>query len=340
VTFTAHAFNEDRVKSATATDDSYSVPADISPRTPRAYVITVGVNEYEDPKRRLSFAVADAKEMAASLQEIEGYEVVSISLISDYARDGAAAVDQATKANIQAVLSLLAGDDSERERLRRELGMDVDKLAKSTPDDLVILTFSGHGHTEQGRFYLLPSDSGKDRITDAVLPKLISSEELTDWLRDVDAGALVMIIDACHSAAGVPAGFKPGPMGDRGLGQLAYDKGMRILAATQADDAALESDKLGQGLLTYALVEEGLKAGENGKPEADRDDDGAVTMTEWLGYAEGRVPGLYEEIRAGTLKLKEGNIDPNLIEDTILHAQTPALFDFAQVRNEIVLQAQ
>jgi uncharacterized caspase-like protein len=129
-------------------------------------------------------------------------------------------------------------------------------------------------------------------------------------------------------------------MGDRGLGQLAYDKGMRILAATQADDAALESDKLGQGLLTYALVEEGLKAGENGKPEADRDDDGAVTMTEWLGYAEGRVPGLYEEIRAGTLKLKEGNIDPNLIEDTILHAQTPALFDFAQVRNEIVLQAQ
>jgi Caspase domain len=179
VTFTAYAFNEDRVKSATATDDSYSVPADISPRTPRAYVITVGVNEYEDPKRRLSFAVADAKEMAASLQEIEGYEVVSISLISDYARDGAAAVDQATKANIQAVLSLLAGDDSERERLRRELGMDVDKLAKSTPDDLVILTFSGHGHTEQGRFYLLPSDSGKDRITDAVLPKLISSEELT-----------------------------------------------------------------------------------------------------------------------------------------------------------------
>jgi hypothetical protein len=33
--------------------------------------------------------------------------------------------------------------------------------------------------------------------------------------------------------------------------KLAYDKGMRILAATQADNVALESEKLGQGLLTY-----------------------------------------------------------------------------------------
>ena len=72
---------------------------------------------------------------------------------------------------------------------------------------------------------------------------------------------MVMIVDACHSAAGVPEGFKPGPMGDRGLGQLAYDKGMRILAATQANDVALESGQIGQGLLTYALVEDGLKKG-------------------------------------------------------------------------------
>ena len=53
-----------------------------------------------------------------------------------------------------------------------------------------------------------------------------------------------MIVDACHSAASVDeAGFKPGPMGSRGLGQLAYDKGMRILAASQADDVALESGR-------------------------------------------------------------------------------------------------
>jgi hypothetical protein len=66
----------------------------------------------------------------------------------------------------------------------------------------------------QARFYLLPSDSGTEStITDAVLPKFISSDELSQWLREVDAGEIVMLIDACHSAASVPEGFKPGPMG-------------------------------------------------------------------------------------------------------------------------------
>ncbi|MEO1379475.1 MAG: caspase family protein, partial [Pseudomonadota bacterium] len=208
VEFTTYAFNEDRVKSATWTDDSYTVPEDLAPRVPRAYVITVGVNAYENPERNLSFAVADAEAMSSSLQEIEGYEVVRLSLISDYERDGVEAADLATKENIREVLSLLAGEgDAERQRLRNALGKGVDSLVEATPDDLVILTFSGHGYTEQGRFYILPSDSGTGGITKAVLPKLISSEELTEWLRNVDAGEMVMIVDACHSAAGVPAGF-------------------------------------------------------------------------------------------------------------------------------------
>jgi hypothetical protein len=48
----------------------------------------------------------------------------------------------------------------------------------------------------------------------------VSSDDLSRWLRDVDAGDLVMVVDACHSAASVEgSGFKPGPMGSRGLGQ-------------------------------------------------------------------------------------------------------------------------
>jgi hypothetical protein len=46
---------------------------------------------------------------------------------------------------------------------------------------------------------------------------------------------MVMILDACYSAASIEsADFKPGPMGSRGLGQLAYDKRIRVLAASQA----------------------------------------------------------------------------------------------------------
>ncbi|MBZ9700534.1 MULTISPECIES: caspase family protein [unclassified Mesorhizobium] len=341
VTFTAYGFNEDRVKSATATDDGYAVPQDIAvPAKPHAYVVTVGVNEYESKALRLNFAAADAGAIETALQGIRGYDVVPVLLTSDYARKEGdkqiPAVDHATKADIRAVLDLLAGKgETERPRLRQEIGPVIDRLAKVTPDDLVVLAFSGHGHNQQGRFYILPSDSGNDLTKPG---KLISSEELTAWLRDVDAGEMVMIVDACHSAAGVPAGFKPGPMGDRGLGQLAYDKGMRILAATQADDVALESGSLGQGLLTYAL-KEGLTAGTGAHMLADTDSDGAITMKEWLTYAETRVPGLYQDVLAGKIeKTKDSSPDPNLLEDTTRHAQTPALFDFVrgQAQNPVI----
>jgi uncharacterized caspase-like protein len=130
----------------------------------------------------------------------------------------------------------------------------------------VVIAVSSHGYTDpQGRFYIVPYDTGPvsdGQITAEVLGRFISSDELSQWLRDIDAGEMVMIVDTCHSAATVEAdGFKPGPMGSRGLGQLAYDKGMKILAASQADDVALEVEGLKQGLLTYALVHDGLEAG-------------------------------------------------------------------------------
>jgi hypothetical protein len=348
VRFAAYAFNEDRVKSATATDETYRVPDDIVSAKPRAYVITIGVNAYENPKWKLGFALKDAEDLSRALQQIEGYEIISVPLVS---REIVSKLDQATKANVQDVLALLGGNgEARRDRLRSAIGSIADKLQKVTPDDLVIIGFSGHGYTDpQGRFYLLPSDSGTDStITDAKLSKFISSDELSQWLRDVDAGQLVMIIDACHSAASVPEGFKPGPMGDRGLGQLAYDKGMQILAATQADNVALESEKLGQGLLTYALVQDGLKAGK-----AVPDGEGPITMKTWLRYGEKRVPQLYDDIRAGKLKVvgfnlkgdtrelvaKDSTIDPAFYSQTLQNAQTPALFDFYKQKNDPIVQA-
>ena len=106
----------------------------------------------------------------------------------------------------------------------------------------------------------MPYDLGVSAEAADILKRAISSEELSAWLRTLDAGELVMIVDACHSAATVEnQAFKPGPMGSRGLGQLAFDKGMRILAASQRDQSALETEKTQQGLLSYALVREGLQ---------------------------------------------------------------------------------
>jgi len=323
VTFGAYAFNEDRVKGPTATDDSYVIPASLPVRQPKAYVIAIGVDSYDLPSRALRFAASDARAMEQALARIKGYSVVPVVLVSEGTNQ---ARWQATKENVRAVLARLAGAPAGDGQLMEV--RNAGKLARATPDDLVILTFSGHGHTgANGAFYLVPSDSGKDAAVDArALARFISSEELAEWLRPIDAGQIAMIIDACHAGASVDQpGFKPGPMGDRGLGQLAYDKNMRILAASQADDVALESGQLLQGLLTYALVHDGLTT-TTGSP-------GAVTLGDWFRAAERRVPALYDEVRSGTRAItntRDPTPDAEFGTLAAKRAQTPALFDFAR----------
>ena len=75
-------------------------------------------------------------------------------------------------------------------------------------------------------------------------------------------------------------------MNSKGLAQLAYEKGLYILTAAQSFQAAQEVSQLGHGLLTYALVEEGLRqAAADAEPR-----DGAILLREWLDYATNRVP--------------------------------------------------
>jgi len=331
VTFSAYVFNEDRVKSATAKRD-YVIPKDIPTRKAKAYIITIGVNEYDAPARSLRFAVRDAEAIDRTLATLEGYEVVRVSLTSA-GRDPAAW--HATKANIEDVLGRLAGRSLNGGALSGVPG--TNRLSYATPDDIVIVTFSGHGYTQAGgKFYLLPSDSGMDaNPTAATLARFISSEDLSEWLRQIDSGQMVLIIDACHSAASVEsADFKPGPMGDRGLGQLAYDKAMRILAASQADDVALESEHLQQGLLTYALVHDGLELNIDQRRNADLDRDGRLTLAEWLRYGEQHTPMLYNDIGTGRRRVayvgRDAKVDPHFEEAVSRHVQTPTLFDFAK----------
>ena len=304
VRFTAYAFNSSRVKGETSPPYDFRPPP-IAPRPRRAYVIAIAANVYPAmPDHTLSYAVRDARHISRYLTTFldatgrsstgVDYTPVTITLVSDGVKD------EAAKADIHAVLDRLAGrpaspaDAVALADLARA-GVPVGALARATPDDLVIITFAGHGWaTALGDFYLLPSDARQPDAKDpASLATLVSSAELADWLRPVDAGEMALIIDACHSAASVAkAGFKPGPMGDPGLGQLAYDKGIRILAATQADDVAQESDAFGggHGLLTYVLVDRGLADPAAGG--AARDAGGGVRIDALLNFVLDKLPGV------------------------------------------------
>lgn len=305
--FSAYAFNEDRVRGEE--NNALAPESAVPPRRRRLFLMSVGVDAYPGGLfRPLRYAVADARAMHALFSETMvhpaeagGMEVVTIRV------EGTADAP-ATKARIAAA-ALQLGD--------------------ATPDDLIVLSFSGHGYTDaQGRFALVPSDvrTVGDR---PVMASMISADELAAWLMRADAGGMFVVIDACHSAASVMAGgFKPGPMGDPGLGQLAYDKGVRILSASAPDQYAMEDSALGHGLLTYAMLE---GAGGSG----DGDADGLVTLDELMAYAVRRLPEL------GSLAMLDADEGPGLVVEWSgppVPRQTPRLFDFSQSWTQLALR--
>jgi WD40 repeat protein len=319
VAFSAYAFNQDGVKSATV-EAGYGMPV-LAPQRGRVHILAIGVNTNANERFNLQYAASDAKLIGSTLkQKLEAlgeYSGVDLTeLISDGSLDGA-----------------------RREQMKAE----IQRLAKVvSPEDLVILAFAGHGYAgANGRFYLFPSDLPRTevRVTPALLDSAVSSTELADWLRGVDAGRLAIILDACQSAASVEGeGFKPGPMGSRGLGQLAYDKRAQVLVATQANSVAIEYDDLQQGLLTYALVRDGLQKGS-----ADyHPKDGQITLAEWMSYAVERVPALYREIESGAIHAPgesgRGGAVARQAGQTSLFLQRPALFDFSGPMRELVIE--
>ncbi|MDD2722290.1 MAG: caspase family protein [Gallionella sp.] len=337
ISFSAYAFNDDRVKSVTVRQ-AYQVPSVVEAKKGNAYLINIGVNRTDNPVWNLRFAANDARQMRSTLSDRfartgDYREVVAISLISDDTEF------HADKELLHAVLDRLAGKptDSSLERLA-----GAERLQAATPDDLVLISFSGHGYADgDGNFYLFTQNTGQGHgkeVTPELLRHSISSEELAQWLKDVDAGDMTLIVDACQSAASVQGKeFKPGPMGSRGLGQLSFDKGMRILAASQADEYALEDNRLQQGLLSFALVTDGIESfAADNAPE-----DHKIMLDEWLHYGVRRVPALAEEVRTGKVRVA-GRRGARAAVRVIITgqekprpAQQPALFDFAKKRRQV-----
>ena len=278
---TAYAFNKDNIKSSDAT--LTITGAESLKRKGVAYVLAVGINEYANSQYNLKYAVPDAQDFSEEVtrqqSKLGQYERVEVISFND---------KDATKTNI--------------------LNGLTDLSSKIQPEDAVIIYFAGHGTAQGNRFYLILHDlgySGSRTQLDAaglqsILSHSISDEELEKAVEGVDAGQMLLVIDACNSGQALEAEEKRrGPMNSKGLAQLAYEKGMYILTAAQSYQAALEASKLGHGYLTYALVEEGLKTGA-----ADREPkDNQVLLREWLDYATNRVPQMQEENLAGKRQL-------------------------------------
>ena len=281
--FTAYAFNRDNVKS---TDVSLTVTGDASLKRPgNSWLLAIGVDQYANEDFNLKYAAADALFFASGWkyehEMLRRYEKVEALFMSD---------KDATKQGILRDLSAFA--------------------KRAQPEDTLALYFAGHGIAHQSQFYLVPHDLGYEGAIESldeaglrrILSHSISDRELEQALEKVDAGRILLVIDACNSGQALEAAEKRrGPMNSRGLAQLAYEKGMYVLTAAQSHQAALEVSRLGHGLLTYALVEEGLR-----KRLADvRPRDREIRVAELFDYATERVPHIQRDtMREGARGLK------------------------------------
>ena len=291
---TAYAFNKDNVKSKDA--QLALTGADSLKRAGTAYIIAVGINEYANAQYNLKYAVADAQDFSDEVRlrqkQVAQFERVEVVPLIN---------ENATKANILSALNRLAGVPGAPSLKAGPL----DGLKRAEPEDTVIIYFAGHGTAQAQRFYLIPHDLGytgeRTKLNEpglkTILEHSISDVELERAVERLDAGHLLLIIDACNSGQALEAEEKRrGPMNSKGLAQLAYEKGMYILTAAQSYQAALEAAQFGHGLLTFALVEEGLKtAVADSEPK-----DGILNAREWLDFATERVPQMQET------KMKEG----------------------------------
>jgi hypothetical protein len=161
----------------------------------------------------------------------------------------------------------------------------VDVSADLHPDDQLLLYLSCHGVLDgSGRLYYATSDTKRSKLAATA----IAAVWLNERLDDCRAGCQVLVLDCCHSGA-----FARGARGgtELALGQRfePQGRGRVVLTASRGTEYSFEGDQItGEGLpsvFTRAVVD-GLSSGD-----ADRDQDGRITVTDLYGY-------VYDSVRA------------------------------------------
>lgn len=147
---------------------------------PTLHRLCIGINEYDDPGLNLRSAVKDATALFAALEK---------HCVGPDNRFGAATGE------------LLVNKDATREKALQALAA-VRKKAKS--GDLVVVYFAGHGIKQKDEFFLLTREGDPAK---SLLGASLSGADLKTGLGKMECPVL-LILDACHSAAAVKS-FRP-----------------------------------------------------------------------------------------------------------------------------------
>ena len=210
------------------------------------WAFLVGVNRYNDPGvHNLKFCVTDVQKLEKKLKEL-GYTVMCLhdSLESDSGRFP-------IHNNIEAELINLCNM------------VDV--------DDLLLVHFACHGKLGRDEQPMLIV---RDTRLSTIEKTGLSLADMKKYMHSSKARRLVLTLDACHM--GVETGRE---IDDPQFIHNAYElaEGFALIAASTAQQKALESPEKNSGVFTHYLIE-----GLNG--EADREQKGFVTVDDIKTY--------------------------------------------------------
>jgi hypothetical protein len=164
-------------------------------------------------------------------------------------------------------------------------------FSESRSDDVLLLHFSGHGlKSESGELFFAAPNTRPNRLGSTA----VSADFVQRCMRASRSRSVVLLLDCCYGGA-FGQGSTVRAAGDVNVldsfpqGRLGGGRGRAVITASSAMEYAFEGDRLADdqhrrpSVFTSALVE-GLSTGD-----ADRDEDGWVSLDELYDYVFDKV---------------------------------------------------
>ena len=266
--------------------------ADEDPRPPwrpDAFAVIIGIDIYRDPQiPDLRYARKDAEAI---------YQVLTDPAVGRIHPDN--------------VITLLDADATERS-IRSALGTKLPR--RSSEHSTICIYYAGHGapviDTDARRHSadsiekcLVPHDADADDLQASA----ISMDAIQQYFSRLDARQVVCFFDTCYSGAAGGRSFerdsfrtRTATLSDEQFDRLAGE-GRVIMTACEKNEVSLESVEKGHGVFTYYLVR-GLRG------EADRDQDGRVTVDELYDYVYHHVGREARSMGGRMRPLRKGSV--------------------------------
>lgn len=212
------------------------------------YALLIAVNESREPRAALPAVIKDVQALQTVLTHPQ-----RCAYPADHVR-------------------VIAGADSTRDGIMAGLDWLADKIkADPSGDATAVIYYTGHGHVEDGGYFLIPYDINLNRIKTSA----IRAEDFAADAAALKPRRLLVILDCCHAAgmevkhlrlplnpAAIPAAQfmqsekgASAEEGAKGLEALAQGSGRAVLSSSQKAEKSWVRRDGAMSIFTFHLIE-------------------------------------------------------------------------------------